>query len=74
MPRRVKYTGEVCVDTQSFTIGRQHASELVEVHVTNQFIGVWIDGNLVKQVERRRHGPIRKRRAQQPRKSAGGRG
>ena len=59
--RRVKYTGEVCFDTQSFCIGRQHAGLLVEVHVTNQFFGVWIDGTLVKQIERRRHGPIRKR-------------
>ena len=62
--RRVKYTGEVCVDWQSFTIGRQYAHELVEVHVTDRLFEVWVEGNLVKQVQRRRHGPVRKRRAQ----------
>jgi len=62
--RRVKYTGEICVDTQSFTIGRQHAHELVEVHVTDRLFDVWVEGNLVKQMPRRRHGPVRKRRAQ----------
>ena len=54
MTRRVKYTGEICVDTQSFTIGRQHAHELVEVHVTDRLFEVWVEGNLVKQMQRRR--------------------
>ena len=64
--RRVKHNGEMCVDLQSFTIGRQHAHQLVEVHVTDRLFEVWIEGNLVKQVQRRRHGPVRKRRASKP--------
>lgn len=64
--RRAKHNGEICVDLQSFTIGRQHAHQLVEVHVTDRLFEVWVEGNLVKQVQRRRHGPVRKRRASKP--------
>ena len=65
-PGRAKHNGEICVDLQSFTIGRQHAHQLVEVHVTDRLLEVWVEGNLVKQVQRRRHGPVRKRRASKP--------
>jgi transposase InsO family protein len=64
--RRAKHNGEICVDLQSFTIGRQHAHQLVEVHVTDRLFEVWAEGHLVKQVQRRRHGPVRKRRASKP--------
>jgi transposase InsO family protein len=65
--RRVKVNGQVCVDWQRFCIGRQHGGGIVEIHVTDRLFEVWVDGNLVKQVQRLRHGPIRQRRAEKKR-------
>jgi transposase InsO family protein len=62
--RRVASNGIMCVDWQVFSVGRHHSGEAVDVHVEDQLIHVWSDGQLIKTVLRTRKGDIRNLRAQ----------
>jgi hypothetical protein len=67
--RRVSRKGVICLDNQFFSVGRHHALELLEIHVTDRLFAVWNDGSLIKRVQRDHHGPIRNQRAQRPQKT-----
>jgi transposase InsO family protein len=62
--RRVASNGIMCVDWQVFSVGRHHGGEIVDVHVQDQLLEIWSDGQLIKTVLRQRQGEIRNLRAQ----------
>ena len=49
---------------QQLTVGKHYGGELVDVHVTDRLLEVWLGDELVKTLIRTSGGEIRKRRAE----------
>ena len=64
--RTVAANGIISVAWQVFSVGKHFSGEVVDVHVTDTVLEVWLKTDLVKTVLRTTKGDIRKKRAQLP--------
>ncbi len=49
---------------QQFSVGKHYGGELVDVHVTDRLLEVWLGNELIKTLLRASGGEIRKKRAE----------
>jgi hypothetical protein len=61
--RRVASNGVISVSWQQFSVGKHYGGELVDVHVTDRLLEVWLGNELIKTLVRTSGGEIRKKRA-----------
>jgi hypothetical protein len=62
---RVAGNGVISVSWQPFSVGKHHGGDLVDVHVTDRLLEVWVGNELTKTLVRTSGGgEIRKKRAQ----------
>jgi len=64
--RTVASNGVISVAWQMFSVGKHFSGEIVDVHVTDSVLEVWLGANLLKTVPRKSKGGIRKKKAQRP--------
>jgi len=64
--RRAGGNGAVCVNWQQVCLGVAAAGRNIDVHLTDRVMQFWDGAELLKTVERRDPGPVRKRRASIP--------
>jgi len=62
--RRVASNGVISVSWQQFSVGKHYGGELVDVHVTDRLLEVWLGNELIKTLLRASGGEIRKKRAE----------
>jgi hypothetical protein len=63
--RRVASNGVISVSWQPFSVGKHYGGEIVDVHVTDRLLEVWLVNELIKTLVRTsRGGEIRKKRAE----------
>ena len=62
-PRRVASNGVISVSWQQFSVGKHHGGELVDVHVTDPLLEVWLANEPIKTLLRASGGEIRQKRA-----------
>jgi hypothetical protein len=63
-------TGSIMIAGQTIALGRIHARKIVTVHVTAQTITIDLGGDDTRTVPRTTTAPVRRIKAQQPRKAA----
>jgi transposase InsO family protein len=64
--RRVADNGIISVTSQPFSVGKHHAGDLVDVHVTDRLLEVWSGNELIRTIVRTSPKEVRKKRAQRP--------
>lgn len=64
--RTVASNGVISVAWQMFSVGKHFSGEVVDVHVSDSVLEVWLGTNLLKTVPRSSKGGIRKKKAQRP--------
>jgi transposase InsO family protein len=62
--RKVASNGVISVAWQQFSVGKHYGGELVDVHVTDRLLEVWLGNELIKTLIRTSGGEIRKKRAE----------
>lgn len=62
--RTVSSVGTISVSNQVVSVGRHRSGEIVDVHVREQLLDVWIGNELVKTVLRSSIGEVRKKKAE----------
>jgi transposase InsO family protein len=65
--RRVGSNGVVCVSWQQVCVGKHHAGQRCDVHVTDELLQFWVGNEICKTVARNSRGEVRKKRASIPR-------
>ena len=60
--RTVSVNGTVSVSNQVFSVGKHRGGELVDIHVTDTLLEVWLGSELLKTVLRQSKGVVRKKR------------
>jgi transposase InsO family protein len=61
--RKVARNGIICVANQSFSVGKHHAGEIVDVYLERKLIQVWSGTELLKTMIRSNETEVRKKRA-----------
>ena len=61
--RKVARNGIICVANQSFSVGKHHAGEIVDVYLDRKLVQVWSGTELLKTMTRSNETEVRKRRA-----------
>ena len=64
--RRVASNGVISVAWHQFSVGKHHSGEIVDVHVTDRLLEVWLGNELIKTAVRTSEGQVRKKRASKP--------
>jgi hypothetical protein len=63
--RRVASNGVISVSWQPFSVGKHYGGEIVDVHVTDRLLEVWLGNELIKTLVRTSGGgEVRKKRAE----------
>ncbi len=62
--RTVSSVGTISVSNQVVSVGRHRSGEIVDIHVRDQLLDIWIGNELVKTVLRTSTGEVRKKKAE----------
>ncbi len=62
--RRVASNGIISVSWQQVSVGKHYGGAIVDVHVTDRLLEVWLGNELIKTVLRASGGEVRKKRAE----------
>jgi hypothetical protein len=64
--RRVASNGIISVTWQQVSVGKHHAGAVVDVHVRDRLLEIWLGNDLIRTIVRTSKGGVRKKRASKP--------